>query len=141
LFTSVGCRVELLRAFRCAYESLGWQSRIVAVDIDPLAPALQCADRPYLVPRLSSDAYVPRIVEICRTERVSLIFPLIDPDIPVLAANRSLIEATGARIAMVSTEAAEITVDKWQTTRFFQSLGLPTPRSWLPDGIPAAEID
>ena len=40
LFTSVGRRVELVRAFRRAYERLKLAGRIVAVDIDPLAPCL-----------------------------------------------------------------------------------------------------
>lgn len=57
LFTSVGRRMELLRAFKRAYANLGLSGHIVAVDIDPLAPALQEADRPYIVPRLSDPAY------------------------------------------------------------------------------------
>ncbi len=132
LFTSVGRRVELLRSFLRAYESLGMSSRIVALDIDPLAPALQEADIPYLVPRVTSSDYVSVLVEICRNERVSLVFPLIDPDIAVLAANRSVIEATGARVAVIPTAVTEITADKWQTTCFFQDLNLPIPQSWLP---------
>lgn len=140
LFTSVGRRVELLRAFRRAYKTLGLPSRIVAVDIDPLAPALQEADSHYIVPRLTSPDYLPALVEICRREHVGLVFPLIDPDIPVLAANRRLIETIGARVAVVSVEAVEITADKWLTTHFFERLGLPTPRSWLPDHALAADL-
>jgi carbamoyl-phosphate synthase large subunit len=45
LFTSAGRRVELLRAFRRAYATLGLDGRVVAVDVDPLAPALSAADR------------------------------------------------------------------------------------------------
>jgi len=121
-----------MRAFRRAYESLGISGHIVAADIDPLAPALQEVDIPYIVPRLTEPEYIPSLLEICRRDQIDLIFPLIDPDIPVLAARRSEIEATGARLAVISPEAAEMTADKWQTTRFFQSLGLPTPQSWLP---------
>lgn len=83
LFTSVGRRVELLRAFRRAYDSLRLAGRIIAVDIDPLAPGLQVADRCYIVPRLSMPDYIPTLVEICERERVNLVFPLIDPDIPI----------------------------------------------------------
>lgn len=138
LFTSVGRRVELLRAFRRAYESLGLGGRMVAVDIDPLAPALREADRPYIVPRLEAADYMETLVKICRAERVSLILPLIDPDIPVLAANRARLEATGARMAVVCQEAAALTADKWLTREFFQGLGLATPRSWLPGNLDPA---
>lgn len=132
LFTSVGRRVELLRAFHQAYDALGLDGQIVAVDMDPLAPALQLADHPYVVPSLSSPDFIPNLIEICRRERVILVFPLIDPDIPVLAEHRAKIEATGTRVAVVSPEAAKVTGDKWLTTQFFRRLGLSTPRSWLP---------
>lgn len=135
LFTSVGRRVELLRAFRQAYKALALEGRIVALDIDPLAPALQLADRPYIVPRLDSPDYIPTLVEICRREQIGLIFPLIDPDIPVLARHRTEIEATGARLAVVPETSVATVNDKWLTTQFFQDLGLPTPRSWLPEQL------
>jgi len=133
LFTSVGRRVELLRAFKKAYADLGLTGNIVAVDIDPLAPALQEADCPYIVPRLSEPSYIPILAEICRREQVHLIFPLIDPDILVLARYRQELEATGARVVVVSQEAAITTADKWLTYQFFCKLGVPTPVSWLPE--------
>lgn len=136
LFTSAGRRVELLRAFRAAYEELGLEGNIVALDIDPLAPALQLADRPYIVPRLHSPQYLPTLLEICRREEVGLVFPLIDPDIPVLARAREDIEETGARVAVVSEYAAECTADKWLTRNFFEDLGFRTPASWLPEALP-----
>lgn len=141
LFTSVGRRVELVRAWRRAYEALGLGGNIIGLDIDPLAPALQEVDCPYLVPRLNEPEYVPALVEICRQEQVDLVFPLIDPDIPVLARQRPAIEATGARVAVVAPESAALAADKWATTAFFRRLGLATPGSWLPgqvDGTSAA---
>lgn len=132
LFTSVGRRVELLRAFRRAYDALGLFGHIVATDIDPLAPALQVTDRPYLVPRYTAPDYIPTLIEICRREAIDLVFPLIDPDIPILADHKAALEATGARVAVVAPQAAATTRDKWQTTHLFREVGLPTPRSWLP---------
>ncbi len=141
LFTSVGRRVELLRGFRRAYQALGIGGRLVAVDIDPLAPALRVADRPYLVPRLDSAEYIPTLAEILRREQVQMVFPLIDPDIPLLAEHRATLEATGARLAVVAGEAASIVGDKWLTQEFFRRLGLPTPRSWLPGQRDPHELD
>lgn len=138
LFTSVGRRVELVRSFRRAYESLGLAGHVVGLDIDPLAPALQVVDRPYLVPRLRSRDFVPTLVEICEREAVGLVLPLIDPDIGVLACHREQIEATGARVGTVAVPAVEITDDKWLTTQFFRSLGLATPATWLPQTLDPA---
>jgi len=141
LFASTGRRVELVRAFQRAYQTLGLDGNTIAVDIDPLAPALQVADRFYIVPRLDDPAFIPSLVEICRREQVGRVFPLIDPDIPVLARHRAEIEATGARVLVVAEEMAEIAADKWQTYRFFRGLELPTPHSWLPDQIDIATAD
>ena len=138
LFTSVGRRVELVRCFRRAFDSLGLAGQVVGLDIDPLAPALQVVDRPYLVPRLRSPDFIPTLVEICQREAVDLILPLIDPDIAVLACHRATLEATGARVAVVSPQAAETAADKWLTTRFFHSLGIATPGSWLPQNLDPA---
>jgi carbamoyl-phosphate synthase large subunit len=141
LFTSAGRRVELLRSFRQAYTLLELTGNIIALDIDPLAPALHIADRSYIVPRIDSPDYIPSLIEICRRERVDLIFPLIDPEIPILASHRETIESTGARLAAVSVEGSRITADKWLTTQFFKRIGLPTPNSWLPDQLSGVSLD
>ena len=100
LFTSVGRRVELLKAFRAAYRSLQLEGRIVALDVDPLAPALQLADEPYIVPSVNSPDYVPALIGICAEERVEVVFPLIDPDIQVLAQHCAKLEAAGTKVAV-----------------------------------------
>ncbi len=135
LFTSAGRRFELLRAFRHAYAELGLDGRIVATDIDPLAPALEQADRAFLVPRVTDPRLVPALVKICRSEHIDLIVPLVDRDIPMLVAHRAELEDTGARALVPSREAARTTRDKFLTYRFFCDLGVPAPRSWLPPEI------
>ncbi|MGB9880561.1 MAG: ATP-grasp domain-containing protein [Anaerolineae bacterium] len=135
LFTGAGRRVELLRAFRRAYADLGLTGKIVSVDIDPLAPALQEADCPYIVPPCSDPAYIPTLAEICRTEQVHLVFPLIDPDILVLARHRQELETTGARVVVVSEGSARIGADKWLTYQFFKRLDIPTPNTFLPEQV------
>jgi carbamoyl-phosphate synthase large subunit len=141
LFTSVGRRVELLRSFRKAYQQSGIQGAILATDIDPLAPALGLADRPYLVPRLDQQDFIPTLVEICRHERVTAVFPLIDPDIPVLAAHKEELEATGARLAVIPNGSVPIANDKWLTYVYLMRLGLPVPQTWLPDQIDPGQVE
>lgn len=135
LFTSVGRRVELLRAFRAAYRDMGMGGRIVAVDTDSLAPALREADARHIVPRLADPAYVRTLVGLCRREGVSLIFPLIDEGMRVLAAGRRELEETGARVVLVPEEAVQTTADKLLTHRLFGRLGVPAPSTWTPDEL------
>ena len=128
-----------MRAFKAAYGTLGLEGNIVAVDTDPLAPALWRADRPYIVPKIASPDYLPALLRIIEREQVNAIFPLIDPEIPVLARHREAIEAAGARLAVVSSQAAVLCSDKWLQTAFFRQLNLPVPQTWLPGTIDAAE--
>jgi len=65
------------------------------------------------------------------------VFPLIDPAVPVLAQHRAAIESTGARLAVVSAEAAAIARDKWMTFEWLRSIGEPTPQTWLGHDLPA----
>ena len=132
LFTSVGRRVELLRSFSRAHVELGLSGKIVASDVDPLAPGLQVAGTRRLLPRIDSPEYIPELERLLEEERITVVFPLIDPDIPVLARHRAQLERFGARLAVVSPEACRITADKWKTQSFFAELGLPVARTWLP---------
>lgn len=140
LFTSAGRRVELLTAFKDAYRALNLPGRLVATDIDALAPTLQVADKVYLVPRFTAPEYISALAEVCQREQIHAVFPLIDPDIPLLAQNRVAIEATGARLAVVSDHAAKIAADKWLTYQFYVSNGIPTPRSWLPEQLDESDL-
>jgi carbamoyl-phosphate synthase large subunit len=140
LFASAGRRVELLRAFRVAYKDLGVSGSIIAADADHLAPALTEADTSYVVPRFTDPEYVPALVTICRREAVNLVFPLIDAEIPILVRHRKALEATGAQVVLVSDEAAAIAADKLLTNRLFRRIGVPAPKSWLPDEARADSI-
>jgi carbamoyl-phosphate synthase large subunit len=132
LFTSAGRRVELLRAFRAASVELGLETRLLVTDIDPLAPAIQLADDSYIVPRVSDPSYPEALAEICEREGVTLVFPLIDPDILILSKNRVLLERSGCTVVVVDEWAAEVTRDKWHTYEFLRDLDVPTPETWLP---------
>lgn len=141
LFSGVGRRVELLRAFRGAFKDLQMEGRIVAVDVDPLAPALREADAVYLVPRLADPDSVPTLAEVCRREEIGLIFPLIDEGMPVLAAGRAELEETGARLVLLSQAGVATTADKVLTDRLLRRIGVPAPIKWLPDEARRASLE
>jgi carbamoyl-phosphate synthase large subunit len=141
LFTSAGRRVELVRAFRRAYKDLGLDGEILGVDIDPLAPALREADRAFIVPAIEDPGYLPALASCCGGERVDLVFPLIDPEVPVLADGRDELEATGTRVMVLAPEAARITADKRATAELFERLGVPCPAWWTAEDALAGDLD
>jgi carbamoyl-phosphate synthase large subunit len=141
LFTSAGRRVELLRAFQRAYRGLGLKGRILVTDIQPLAPTFHIAASAYVVPRLDDPGYIPALLEIVRHERVSLVFPLIDPDIPILAAHKKEFAEAGAQVMTPPLSGVEMARDKWKTYLLFRNLGIPAARSWLPEDLAADTPD
>lgn len=134
LFTSVGRRVELVRLFRQAYETLGLDGRLVGIDIDPLAPAVNDVDTFYIVPHINQPDYIPTLRKICETESIDLVFPLIDPEIPILSQNRTLLGETGAKLVVIPQRGVEIVNDKWKTYGFFQQIGVHRAQSWIERG-------
>ena len=117
LLTSVGRRVELVRQFQAAYQRLGIQGKVVGTDIDWLAPALHVVDQPYLVPRFDAAGYLPALAEICERDEIALLLPLIDPEIPVLAAARAVLETSGTKLGVLHEDAVGIA--KLDSLRFF----------------------
>ena len=141
LFTSVGRRVELMNAWRKAYSELGLEGHIVATDIDPLAPALGVVDRYYIVPKTNSPGFINSLEEICKQEQVHLIFPLIDPDIPVLAEDIERLESHGAKLIVSPKESVHTTRDKWLTSAFFNDIGVKSPASWIPETFDTTDLE
>jgi carbamoyl-phosphate synthase large subunit len=141
LFTSAGRRVVLMRAFRHAMDDLGISGRILATDLSATAPALYEADRGYVVPRITSEEYIPELGRICNDEDVRLIIPTIDPDLPVLAASRNRLEAdTGRRVVVSPPQAIEACQDKTLTAALFDRSGVKTPRLYAPAGPPGPHV-
>jgi carbamoyl-phosphate synthase large subunit len=128
LFLNAGRRVELLLAFRAALETVGLPGRLLASDVQGLAPALYEADHSCLLPHSSSAKFLPALREVCVREEVDLVVPLIDPDLPVLAKHRQAVESTGTRILLSSGQAVSICGDKRATSAFLGQNGFPAPK-------------
>ena len=129
LFTCAGQRVDVVSEFARA------GAFTVAVDVDPLAPALYHAHRHAIVPRVEDEAYLPALAEIARDHDVRLIVPLNDLDhLPLASAGEILAPAL---VLLPAAEVVERVRDKYFAHGFFGEHGLASPPSWLPDEVPA----
>jgi carbamoyl-phosphate synthase large subunit len=128
LFTSVGQRVDIVRAFRAA------GAVALGVDADPLAPALYHCDHRVIVPRIADPEYVPTLAALREEHDVGLVVPLNDLDFPVLARERERLAP--ALVLLPDAEASARMSDKLEAHRFFVERGIPSPRSWAPDDVP-----
>ena len=127
LFCSAGRRAELLKDFR---KSMDEDDRIIAADLSNLAPALYVADAYYLVPRIDDPAYLDRILDICRREKINAVTTLIDPEIELLAKNRARFEEIGVEVLAPNTETAGLCFDKFKMYQYLTAHGISTPDTW-----------
>jgi carbamoyl-phosphate synthase large subunit len=129
LFTCAGQRVDIVSAFARA------GATTIAADLDRLAPTLYHADRMALVPRVDDPGYVPALAAIVAEHHVRLVVPLTDLDQAIVSAARD--ELAPALVLAPSPEVCRTMGDKYLAHRFFEEHGIPSPRTWLPDDVPA----
>lgn len=128
LMLNAGRRIELLRLFRKTFKDLGVAGKIIATDIQPYAPTMVEADERHLLPQSSEPNFVEELTDLCRRRKVSLVIPLIDPDLPVLSRNRAAIEASGAKVLISGAEQIKTCLNKFNATIFLRKNGFSTPR-------------
>ncbi len=127
LFTSVGRRGELLKNFRA---SLPENSRLVATDNSPYAPAIYLADKQYIVPRIDSPEYIDILLDICKKENIRAIATFIDPEIEILSKNRSSFEEIGVELLVPYEKTAHLCFDKYEMYKHLTECGIPTVKTW-----------
>lgn len=137
LFTSVGRRVELMRHFVSAARRHEGRARIIGTEIDPLAPAAQfLGEHVHLVPRCDDPSYEAAMRALCRDQRVTAVFPLIDPDVVALGPEAGSVSWGTTVFASVPPEHVETVSDKWCTFQWLVQNGFPAARSFLPSDTP-----
>lgn len=138
LMTAGSRRVPLVQAFRQALHALGVPGRIIVTDINPLSPAVHVADRAYRVPMATDAAYLPELLSICEAERVRLVVPTIDDELPMFGEARERFRALGALVACSPASTAYVCNDKYATCLHLLEAGISAARTYLP-GMLAAE--
>jgi len=103
----------------------------MAADCDPTAPALVEADEGFILPRVSSGRYVEELLDLCARKKIGLVVPLIDSELPLLAASRDIFyDKLGCVVAISNPETVNIGNDKLATWNFFAANNIPTPRTF-----------
>ncbi len=124
LLTSVGRRVELLKAFR---ESI-YQPKIITADSKRNAPASFLADTAELVPKINDPNYIDSLLDICDRHRIDLLIPLIDPELPLLSLHQQQFRDRGVTVLVSSSATNAICHSKKKTSLFFKQIGVKSPR-------------
>ncbi len=124
LLTSVGRRNYLVEYFKEAVHSYG--GKVFAVNSHEHAPGLYLADEFEIAPPIHSEEYIPFLYNYCISKNIKLIVPLLDNDLPVLAASKSIFVKAGIYVLVPDLSLAELANDKFQTHQFLQQNGFRT---------------
>lgn len=127
----MGRRVQLIQAFRRAGESLGLRLEVHGADASVLSPAIHLVDNPHLVPPIAAEGYVDAMLDIVRRNRIQLLVPLLDFELPLLAPQRDRFAHLGCCVLISSAEVVETCRDKWKTFQTLRSANIDTPTTWL----------
>ncbi len=87
------------------------------------------------MPRVDDPGYVAALAEIVAAHDVRLIVPLTDLDQILLARSRE--ELAPALALVPDPEVCERMGDKYLAHLFFEAREIASPRSWLPEDVPA----
>ena len=137
LVTAGSRRVPLVQGFRTAMRSLGLPGAVIVTDVNPLSPAVHVADRAYRVPMSSDPAYIDEVREICALERIRLVVPTIDDELPIFAAALERFRAQGIYVACSPEPANTLCNDKLATCRHLSAAGVPAALSFDRSDLPA----
>lgn len=124
LLSSAGRRVSLLGFLQDAAAEQG--GTVVATDMSPWSAAFHRAEHHELVPRCTSDEFVPAMLDICERHRIGLVVPTIDTELPALAASRAQFAAAGTTVCVAPPSVIDICADKRLTHEWLVAEGFPT---------------
>ncbi|MBD2521578.1 ATP-grasp domain-containing protein [Nostoc sp. FACHB-133] len=128
MLTCVGRRNYLVKLFQEALENRGL---VFAGDTSLEAPALQEADKSFLLPPVNHEDYFDKLLYICEQYQVRLLIPLNDLELPLLAKQRDRFLNIGTIPVISSSEVIDICFDKLATFKFLNSLGISVPKTYL----------
>lgn len=135
LLTSVGRRVELLKAFRESMSRANITGKIITTDLKRNAPASFLADAAELVPRIDHPDYIDRLLDICDRHQIDLLIPLIDTELHLLSLHEQRFRALGVTVLISSAAVNDICHSKNKTGLFFQTIGVKTPKIYQLDEV------
>ncbi|MFZ7133441.1 MAG: ATP-grasp domain-containing protein [Eubacteriales bacterium] len=128
LLTSVGRRSYLVKYFQEALKNNG---EVYVSNSSPLSPAFITTKKSVVTPLIHDNSYIPFLLAYCKDNKIDVLIPLFDIDLPVLAAHKHEFIDIGVDVIVSSERVINTCNDKWETYLFCQKNGLHTPKTFL----------
>lgn len=126
LVTSASRKVNLVQTFKSALEPVG--GKIIAIDSDPLSPALYFAHKFYIVPPSTDPNFLEIVLTICKSENVVAIIPTRDEDLLFFSERKSMLASENIVAVVSDKESIELCQDKRRFHHFCVQNAIPVPK-------------
>lgn len=132
LILSAGTRNKIVQYFKKALTSADGSKigSVVATDMSDIAPAVYEADQFYQVPRMTENGYIDVIFDICKKEKITAVFSLIDLELSLLAEYQNELKELGVMVIGSSYELCEMSLDKYQMYSWLSEHGYKCAKSF-----------
>ncbi|MEO8405918.1 MAG: ATP-grasp domain-containing protein [Chitinophagaceae bacterium] len=100
---------------------------LVGLDGEVLGTGLYAVPTSYVIPYAKSPAFIPALLEICKKEKVSLLFPGLDAELKPLSLNRDAFKAIGTTVVVSDPGVIDISDDKMLTYSSLTPAGIRVP--------------
>jgi len=105
---------------------------LIALDGESLGAGLYMTDKRHLVSYANTDTYIPELLDVCRKEKVDLLFPGMDAELKKLSESKELFEEIGTQVVVSSPKVIDIADDKYITNQFLRDNDFPAAyTSWV----------
>lgn len=125
LLLSIGSKVAIAKLARDAAQQHG--ASVFACDHAENVPSAHFVDSFQSIPNKQTSEYLQAALAYCQANKVRLLIPTRHTDLHALDDHRSAFEAAGVVLALSAKPTLRICLDKWETYRFFNRHGIPTP--------------
>lgn len=128
LITSAGTRNKIVQYFKKEFKGIG---KVIATDMNNLAPAIYEADNFYLVPRIDDPTYIDKLLDICKKENINCLFALIDPELSLIAKNKERFLEIGVTPLISNYETVELAFDKYKMYKYLNLNNFKTAKTYI----------
>lgn len=112
---------------KCLRKNGEREIRIVSVDMNENAASRTFVDAFYTVPAGPDPGFIDRVLDVCRTEKVEAVLPIVTRELEVFAAAKARFEDAGIKVNVMDPGPLHTANNKGLLLSAMREAGLPTP--------------
>lgn len=118
-----GCNNHFQGLEKCLHRNYeGEKVRTIGTDCNPNHLLGIGCSQSFAVPRSDDAAYIPTMLDICKSEKVDVIMPFVTTELHIMAANAKKFEEIGTKVSVSSPESLKVANNKIAMYERFWSL-------------------